>query len=91
MEEPAVLGVVVEDLGVTAPVQRGLELALDFVGAEVLVENVAEELFADGVIALGVQRVFDQPQNGDVLQRRLAENVLSASGYRLRQTCGLRA
>ena len=55
MEQAAGFGVVVEDFGVASPVQRGLELALDFVGAEVLVEDVAEELFADGVVALGVQ------------------------------------
>ena len=71
-----VLGVVVEDLGVASPVQRGLELALDFVGAEVLVENVAEELLADGVVALGVQRVLDEAQDGDVLERGLAEELL---------------
>ena len=48
------LRVVVEDLRVAPPVQRGPELALDFVGAEVLVEDVAEELLADGVVSLGV-------------------------------------
>ena len=76
MKQPPGFRIVVEDLGVAAPVQRGFELALDFIGAEVLVENVAEEFFPDGVIALGMQRVLDQPQDGDVLQRRLAEDLL---------------
>ena len=39
-----------------------------------LVEHVAEEFLADGMIALGVQGVFDQPKNGDVLQGRIAED-----------------
>src|SRR5271170_7374477 len=76
MEQASALGVVIEELGVASPVQSGLELALDFVGAEVLVQDVAEELLADGVVALGVQRVLDEPQDGDVLESGIAEELL---------------
>src|SRR5580693_4546966 len=76
MEQPAGLGIVIEDLGVASPVQRGLKLALDFIRAEVFVEDVAEKLLANGMIALGVQRVFDQPQYRNVLQRGFAKHGL---------------
>jgi len=88
MEQPAGLGIVIEDLGVASPVQRRLELPLDFIRAEVLVEDVAEKLLTDGVIALGVQGVLDQPQYGNVLQRGFAKHGFE---YRPRQSCGPQA
>src|SRR5271166_2580159 len=76
MEQAAALGVVVEDFRVASPDKCGLELALDFVGAEVLVEDVTEELLADGVIALGVQGVLDETQDSDVVQSSITEELL---------------
>ena len=78
MEEPASFRVVVENFSVAAPVERGLELPLHFVGAEMFVEDVAEELFPDGVVALGMQGVFDQPQNGNMSSEPLRGKLLSA-------------
>src|SRR5271169_5813559 len=40
------------------------------------VKDVAKELLADGVIALGVQGVLDKPQDGDVLECSVTEELL---------------
>src|SRR5271166_772615 len=90
MKQAASLRVVVEDLGVSPPVERGLELALDFVGAEMLVEDVTEELLADGVIALGVQRVFDEPQDGHVLKCGVTEESLLCLDVSLSESAAFR-
>src|SRR5580700_11057477 len=90
MEQPAGLGIVIEDLGVASPVQRRLELPLDFIRAEVLVEDVAEKLLTDGVIALGVQGVLDQPQYGNVLQRGFAKHGFLGLNIGLGKAAALR-
>ena len=76
-DEASGFGVVVENLGVASPVHGGIELALDFVVAEVLVENVVEEFFGDGMVRLGVQHVVDLLQDDDVLERGLTEKHLA--------------
>src|ERR1035441_4629297 len=48
-------GVVLENVGVAAPVQGGIDLPLRFVAREMFVQNVAEKLQRHGVIGLAVQ------------------------------------
>src|SRR3984893_10722470 len=65
--------VVVEDLGVATPVDGRVELGLGLLLAEVLVEDVEEEIVGQGAVGLGAQRVADLAQQRHVLQRRFAE------------------
>ena len=51
-DEAAAGGVEVEEFGVAAPADGGLELAKGFVFAELLVEDIMEELVGDGAVAL---------------------------------------
>ena len=53
--EATASGVEVEELGVAAPVDGGFELALCLFFAELLVEQVEEEVLGDGVVALGIE------------------------------------
>ena len=69
-------GIEVEELGVAAPVDGGLQLALRLVFAELLVEHVEEELLGNGVVALGFERADDLAQQQDVLERGVAEQLL---------------
>src|SRR5215469_12761410 len=70
-DEPPALGIVVEDFRVASPVHGSLELALDFILAEVLVEDVMKKFFRDGVVGLGVQNILNRLQDGHVPQGRL--------------------
>src|SRR5271157_434121 len=72
MEQAAALGVVVEDFGVASPVQCGLELALDFIRAEVLIEDITEELLANGMVAVGMQIVPQEQMDGDAALSNIA-------------------
>src|SRR5215471_2042786 len=64
--EPSSSGVVVKDFSVAAPIENGVELALNFLGTEMFVQDVAEKIFSDRMVALGMQRVFDKAQDGHV-------------------------
>ena len=71
--QAAVLRIIVKDLGVAAPVHGGLELAFDFILAEVFVENIVEKFFRNGVVRLGAQHALDALQNGNMFQRGFTE------------------
>src|SRR5215475_10692857 len=75
-EELPLLGVVVEQLGVAAPIDGGVELADGFLFAEVFVEDVVKELVGDGVGALGGEGAGDLADQGDVIDGGLAEELL---------------
>src|SRR3984957_19420009 len=77
LKQPAFLAIVVENLGVAAPVDRGLELALHFVFGKVLVENIVKKFVHDGVIRLPFEDAVNLPEDGYVLQRSLPEKYLS--------------
>ncbi len=77
----AARGVEVEQLRIAAPVDGGLHLALRFFFAELLVEHVEEELFGNGVVALGFKRAANLAQEQDVLERRVAEEFLLPKNF----------
>src|ERR1700722_19458536 len=74
-DEAAARGVEVEELGVAAPVDGGLNLPLAFVGAELLVEHVEEELFGDSVVGFGFEGAANLTQEQDVFGGCCAEEL----------------
>ena len=90
IDEAAAAGVEVEQLGVAAPVDGGFKLALRLLLAELLVEHVEEELFRNGVVALGLERAGDLAQQQDVFQRGLAEELFLAQNLRVRELAAAR-
>ena len=68
----------VEQLGIAAPVDGGLDLALRLLFAELLVEHVEEKLFGNGVVALGLEGAANLAQQQHVLDGSVAEQLLLA-------------
>ncbi len=62
-DQASLLGVVIEDFGIASPVQGGFKLTFDFVLAEMLVQDVVEELFRNRVVRLGMKNVVDLLQD----------------------------
>jgi hypothetical protein len=71
-------GVEVEQLGVPAPADRGLELAQRHLFGELLVQHVVEELLGDAAVALGLDGAHDLAEQQHVVDCRLAEELLLA-------------
>ena len=74
-------GVEVEQLGVAAPGNRGLNLPLGFFLAELLVEHVEKEVLGHGVVALGFECAANLAQQEHVLDRGVAEQLLLAQNF----------
>ena len=79
-DQPVRFTIEVENFGVASPVHRRFELPLDLVLAEMLVEDVVEKLFGDGMIVLGVQNAVDLLQDHDMPECGLPEQNLA--GFR---------
>src|SRR5271165_7402197 len=62
--------VVIEYLGVAAPVHRSLELALHLVFSKMFIENVMKELVCDRVIRLAFQHAVNLFQDGHMVDRK---------------------
>ena len=60
-------------------------MALDFVLAEVLVENVIEKFLRNGVVGLGVQDTVDLLQDDDVIECGLAEKNFAGQNIGFRK------
>src|SRR5207302_11272079 len=52
------LGIVIENVGVAASLDGGIELAAGLLRTEVLVKQVAENFFAERAIGFGAQSLF---------------------------------
>src|SRR4029079_13703117 len=74
--EAAPCGIEVEDLAIAPPGHRGLNLALRFFIAKLLVEHVEKELLGYCMIALRIQRATNLPKQQHVFERRLPEDFL---------------
>src|SRR5713226_2256897 len=72
-EEPLALRVVVENFRVASPVDCSFQLPGGLFRAEALIQDVAEELRRQCAVGFGVQGVADLPQEGHMLEGRLAE------------------
>src|SRR5689334_7349205 len=58
LHKPACLGIVVKDLSVASPIERGIQLASDLRLGEVLIQHVVKELFLDGMVRLRAKRAI---------------------------------
>ena len=88
-DEAALLRVIIEYLGVASPVHRSFELALDFVLAEVFVENVVKEFIRDGMIGLRPENALDALQDGHMFERGFAKKYFAGEECRLRRRLSL--
>src|ERR1700677_2609266 len=80
-----VFGVVGEELGVAAPVQRRFNLLFDFHLGEALVEQVTEKLYRHRVIRFLLQRGLNLLQQRNVRQHRFAKQYFSRRYVCLRE------
>src|SRR5208282_6569995 len=88
-DQPVRFAIEVENLSVAAPVHGGFKLPLDFILAEVLVEDVVEKLLGNGAIGLGVKDAVDLLQDHDVLKSSLAEKNFAGEDVGFRETSAL--
>ena len=84
------VGIVLEEFGVAAPTDGGFKLALGFLFAEVLVEQIVEELLGGGVVLLGFESAGDLAEDGDVGEDGLAEELLLAEDFGVGELVALR-
>src|SRR5580704_8581261 len=66
-------GVVVENFGVAAPLNRGFELAAGFLFAEMFVDQIVEKFVGERAIGFRFQRLFHLAKDRNVGQRGLAK------------------
>src|SRR5258708_23495127 len=83
--------VVVKNLRVAPPLNRRFELTPRFVFAEVLVQKIAKKFVRQRAVGFRLQRLLHLPQQGHVIQRRLAENLLPGLNITTRKFLALRS
>src|ERR1035438_468589 len=81
----------VENLSVAAPVHGSFELPLHFILAEVLVEDIVEKFFRNGMIGLGVQNAVDLLQDHDVFKGSVAEKNFAREDVGFREVSAVGA
>src|SRR5579859_1532362 len=81
--------VVVENLRVTSPLDRGFQLTPRFIFAEVLVQQIPKEFVGQRSVRLCLQRLLHLPQQRHVRQRRPAENLFSRLNIPVRKLLAL--
>src|SRR5580704_6746967 len=69
--------VVVEDFRVASPLDRGFQLAAGFLFTELFIKQVAEEFFIERTIGLGLERLLDLTEQGNVGESCFAKDGLA--------------
>src|SRR5579864_4341917 len=71
--QPVALRVVAEQVAIAAPIEGGVDLALDVLAGEVLVQDVAKEFQRHGVVGFVGERDVDLLQKRDAGQGSVPE------------------
>src|SRR6185437_9537184 len=74
-------GIIIKQLGISAPGDSRVQLALALFFAELLIKQVEEEFGGYGKVALGFKRAADLAEQQDMGLRGIAEKLLLAQDF----------